>query len=436
MKLLQRRRENSDQNRLELEKRNGKIEVKKPEIAAQLSMIGITEDDLAIMASIKPYVERQVDVVVSEFYDAVLQIDELARIIEKYSTVDRLKNTLKVHIIEMFNGVIDDRYLEKRFKVADIHFRIGLEPKWYIGATHRMQRSLYEVIYNNISSTNDQKNCIHSVNKLITFEQQVVLEAYETEAIKTRVQYEENRQRVRDQATAISVSLAELTKDSSTAVSELIAASQDVRQSVTLTSEESKDTQRLAEDGVEQLSLLVQRIKALNEYVDEVQTQASVFHDSFQEIQTVVEVVRRIAEQTNLLSLNSAIEAARAGEHGKGFSVVANEVRKLADQTKDSIDQIQAIIENSQGNMESVLTAIDRIFHEVDGGKKATDETQKKFQSIMDSIDQTIGHIGGIEHQISGLVTTIETIGDSTSQVSKTAESLHNLETIHTDGEQ
>ncbi|WP_436799796.1 methyl-accepting chemotaxis protein [Peribacillus frigoritolerans] len=83
-----------------------------------------------------------------------------------------------------------------------------------------------------------------------------------------------------------------------------------------------------------------------------------------------VKLVQGMADQTNLLSLNSAIEAARAAEHGNGFAVVSNEVRKLAEQTKKSIAEIDASVQSSNEYMKDVVDSVLRVKEVVQPGEK------------------------------------------------------------------
>ena len=84
--------------------------------------------------------------------------------------------------------------------------------------------------------------------------------------------------------------------------------------------------------------------------VDQVQEQTNITNESAQAIQAATDIIAGIANQTNLLSLNASIEAARAGEMGRGFAVVAEEIRGLADQSRESADKIRSIVENLISN--------------------------------------------------------------------------------------
>ncbi|MDO7487238.1 methyl-accepting chemotaxis protein [Peribacillus frigoritolerans] len=96
-----------------------------------------------------------------------------------------------------------------------------------------------------------------------------------------------------------------------------------------------------------------------------------------------IKLVQGMAEQTNLPSLNSAIEAARAGEHGNGFEVVSNEVRKLAEQSKKSIAEIDAIVQSSNEYMKDVVDSVLRFKEVVQAGEKESELTENSFNEII-----------------------------------------------------
>jgi len=397
-----------------------------PSIKDKINMLNLSEEDLKIIKSLQPIVKENISLLVDSFYERILQVPELNTIINTHSTLDRLRNTLSGHIVELFNVKFDSSFLEKRLQVAKIHFHIGLKPAWYMGAFQSITESLIDIIYSSLSNKNEIPPIIKAITKIISLEQQIVLEQYENEnRLAKEAQYEEVKQDLKGKIVDISTSLVALSQQTSASVETLIQNSDVVKDIVKQSSEETFKTQEFVKDGQVQMNTLHHTIEKVVEDTEHMEKMVSSLEESSIEILNVVQIVKEIADQTNLLALNSAIEAARAGEHGKGFAVVSDEVRKLAMQTKQAVDTIHQLISNSSDYTTRVTSSLQEVKTAVLDGKSKAEKTNETFQHILYSSDNNVNQSNEVSSQMIELTEIIKEIGEATSGVAASAEQLN-----------
>jgi methyl-accepting chemotaxis protein len=181
--------------------------------------------------------------------------------------------------------------------------------------------------------------------------------------------------------------------------------------------QDSLQSVRIAEEGgvmmaksQQQMNRIGETNRLMNEVIRSLQEKAA-------RIGEVVTLITHIAEQTHLLSLNAAIEAARAGEHGRGFSVVAEEVRKLADQSKTAGDQVVELIAQIQQEVTRTVGAVDENTAAVESGIQLSRQAGESFRAIAEQVTglkERIHHVGGaLETMREGaekLVTVMEQV--------------------------
>ncbi|MBD7907736.1 methyl-accepting chemotaxis protein [Sporosarcina gallistercoris] len=186
----------------------------------------------------------------------------------------------------------------------------------------------------------------------------------------------------------------------------------------------SQEVIGMTQDGVEMIAFSTKQMEKINDLVQESVQKVEGLDSQSQEISKLVTVINDIAAQTNLLALNAAIEAARAGEQGRGFAVVADEVRKLAEQVSHSVTDISGIVERIQGETKGVSDALADGYKEVEQGTEQLQLTKGTFNKISEAVlkmDENIKTVGTNLNDIVGSTKEINHTVDDIAAVSEEA---------------
>ncbi len=219
------------------------------------------------------------------------------------------------------------------------------------------------------------------------------------------------------------VSQAERTQDISLQITEMSHAIDVIAENVGMLTQSADTVKNCSETAEKIMGDLVSINRTSSQAISEVRAQTDVTNQSAMQIRTVTEIIAGISSQTNLLALNASIEAARAGEQGRGFAVVAEEIRTLADQSRESSEQINNIVNELIQNSNVSVDITRKVTEAFTRQTEKIQETKGIFTSLNQEIEQAGEVIGGIASEVTGLKNSKDTIEDGVSDLTRSAES-------------
>lgn len=170
--------------------------------------------------------------------------------------------------------------------------------------------------------------------------------------------------------------------------------------SIMSTIEEVGSSKQVITEGIQAVEDMTRQSKETSVATDEVQQHVTQLSGKLNDITKAVESIQEIASQTNLLSLNASIEAARAGEHGRGFSVVAEEIRKLADSSAEMANSIQKVIGEVKEYSESAISKVHKAESIVEMQEKSVDNTAAAFRSINEFMEKLVDNMEQVSEDV------------------------------------
>ncbi len=393
------------------------------DIPNQLAIIQLGKRDLAIAKIIQPYFENYMDTIVTNFYDQIQVEKSLQKIILDNSSVERLKGTLRKHLYELFEGVINDEYVKQRYRIAHVHVMIGLKTKWYMAAFQSLFHTFSDILQQYIVDKEELLEAINVVSKLLNLEQQLVLEAYEEEMERMK-QEEQEKKKIKDRVTTTAEELSAVMQQTSTSVSSLTEKTTLMVELATAGVESADSVQNKSLQGKRGIDEQQMQMNSIMIHTQAITTEIQLLRDNSLKIDEVVQIVKKIANQTNLLALNASIESVRAGENGKGFAVVANEVKKLAERTKASVSDVSELIRKNNAQVKNITEMTVQVNELVQDGSKKMDEITEFFTKIVDEVELSKMQSNSIETELESFAAYFEEINNAVSHLAEITDDL------------
>ncbi|MDQ0203567.1 methyl-accepting chemotaxis protein [Pectinatus haikarae] len=211
----------------------------------------------------------------------------------------------------------------------------------------------------------------------------------------------------------------QLSNKSDSAVKNISTSMEKLSVNTNILSDSVEKTTKAANKGDIAINKTIEQMHIIKEKTNATSSVITDLENKSQQIGKIVDVISNIAGQTNLLALNAAIEAARAGDAGKGFSVVAEEVRKLAEQSQDAAKQITELITDVQHKTDNAVTFMTEGKAEVEKGTEVVSMAGENFEQIISMVNTMLTQIGNNAHAVDEITNYMENVATLVNETDK-----------------
>ncbi len=441
------------------------------EIAKRIAFNRIDNESISALRSAKVFVLGVMPGILDRFYDHIGKFPETARFFSSRELMMHAKQMQLKHWGIILDGRFDESYEASVTRIGEVHNKLGLEPRWYIGGYNALVTDLLDAVVTQYPTGRFDRGAIRTklkiqqaITRAAMLDMDIAISVYIAAGRRERKELLDRLAKDFEAAVGGIVSIV------ASAATELQASAKSLHVATEHTSEQSGAAASASRDSLTNVNAVAAAAEELSNSIAEISRRvnesATIAADAgqgaddaaskinrlsaaAQKIGTIVDLITNIASQTNLLALNATIEAARAGEAGRGFAVVASEVKGLAEQTAKATAEIAGQIGEIQASTsESVdtisrVTAIIRSMTEVSAAiasaveeqNAATGEISRNAQLAANSTQDLSGNVAKVSEAAGSAGETATNVLTAAGELSKQSEILRSqvskfLETV------
>lgn len=357
----------------------------------RLRYMNLKQRHLDVLRECGPLIMNQASTVFDTLLDTVYATPLIQDIARNHSTRERLKGVFLHYTQSLFSGDMDGAYVAMRKRMGATHNGAELPVEWFLATYQAISSHIIPVLVQAFQHDPEKlSDALLAVTGCINADAQLVIQEYFGARIRTIEQLAAERETVRHELLDIGQHLAQAVEESHTLTSETSKKAEKVMHDIEQTMETSRSLHESTHHSLDTMQEMKGKMDALK---DEILASVLRIHnlsDLFNRIADMSRSIETIANQTNLLALNASIEAARAGEHGRSFSVVASEVRNLAEATKKTNAGISELVQQSTENMVDVKDQLSTVEEVVREAVRFTDEVFDSAVHTTQEVEQYV----------------------------------------------
>lgn len=421
------------------------------DITQRKSYLQLTGADFALLAGFAEEAMACISGFIDEMYAHMLSNPEAGKHFQSERHIERVKQLQVSYFQGLFSSNCGEAYYRDRLRIGQAHERIGLEPQWYLSTYSYVLRRLITEIQVRRPGVQGVP-LTEALTKLIFYDMGLAIDTYIHAMQKRQGEMVDNfvstlsqtNESVAQGTTTLRGSLSEqaaASQEQATAIAEISSTLSELRQTAAHTLEQAdavretaQQSVRTVEDGRVTLSESVEGMKAIRNRVEDIQDKILTLSDHTQQIGDIITTVNEIAEQSKLLAFNASIEATRAGEFGKSFAVVANEMRDLAEQSKQATREVRKLLSDIQKSTNAAVLATEEGCKKAEEGQTHADRASKIIEELGVVIERSAEAGQRISETTLQQETGVSQVAEAMVEIDKTvrtnAEGMAQLQTV------
>lgn len=404
------------------------------DMTAAKKFLLMDEQTISYLQALQPIIEKHEKEIVDKFYAQIQTVPGVTAFIEQHSSVSKLKITFAQALRMLCVSNLDQAYLDRFKVIGQVHNRIKLSAEWFIYSMGTLKQTLIPYLVQEYGSDPAYLQRVVAAMSQIT----QVIEAQANQAYLDAYIHEVDRKEVLEmlmaeqsalvaQVQESSQTLAATAQETSASASQMAHAAKNIEDDAGKAKDEADTAKTTAMEGAAATQEMLKQVHAMIEGNKEAQQRVASLETTSGSVAQIVETITGIANQTNLLALNAAIEAARAGEAGRGFAVVADEVRKLAEQSRSAANEIVQLINANTTSTKEVVTSMAEQAAVLGTVNQAVEATSSRMAMIVDAISSNFEHVDNIATSVTSLALTSEEIEKASNEVAHAATELSSM---------